>query len=437
MTKVDVMIIGAGASGLLAARELSRKGKKVIILEARDRIGGRIHSVKGEGFDVRIEGGAEFVHGNLQLTLQLLQEYGIVYHHVEGEIWNFKRGQFSKGYDVIQHAELLEEKLRDIKEDISIEEFITTHLSGAEYVEMADAVRGYMEGYDAADTARASTLAFKEEWQQEQPWEQYRINGGYGMLMQALWQDCSEQGVKLFLSEVVKKIHWSASHVEVITAMKTAYKASQVLITVPLGVWQAPPEAEASIAFFPPLPQKTEAAYALGFGHVVKFVLEFKEAFWKNKSGQKNTGVDLHKFFFLFSDTVVPTWWTQEPHPSTVLTGWLAGPAAWKYTGDERQMTQDALSSLSTIFKISIEELNNKLLASRVFHWTNDPYSLGAYSYSTLKVEKFMQQLMQPVSQRLFFAGEALDRGHGTGTVEAALGSGLEVAKEMNDSGKW
>ncbi|MBC7487068.1 MAG: FAD-dependent oxidoreductase [Cytophagaceae bacterium] len=436
MTKVDVIIIGAGASGLSAARELSRKGKKVMIVEARDRIGGRIYSMKGEGFDVRIEGGAEFVHGNLPLTLQLLQEYGIVYHHVEGEIWNFRRGKYTKGYDVIQHQELLEEKLSGIKEDISIEEFISSHFSGPQYVEMVDAIRGYIEGYDAADTARASTLAFKEEWQQEQPWEQYHLNGGYGMLMHALWQDCHAHGVKLFLSEVVKEIHWSASHVQVITDVKTSYEADQVLITIPLGVWQAPAGAEASIAFFPPLPKKTEAAYALGFGHVVKFVLEFKEAFWKNKSVQQATGVDLHKLFFLFSDEVVPTWWTQEPSPSPVLTGWLAGPAAFRYIGDEQQMTQDALSSLSEIFKISIEQLKSELLAIKVFNWTNDPYALGAYSYSTLEAEKFMQQFMKPVGQRLFFAGEALDRGHGTGTVEAALGSGLEAAKEMINSGQ-
>jgi len=434
MTKIDVIIIGAGASGLSAARELSRKGKKVMILEARDRIGGRVHSMKGEGFDVRIEGGAEFVHGNLPLTLQLLQEYGIVYHHVEGEIWNYKRGKFSKGYDVIQHQELLEEKLRDIEEDIPIEEFISTHFAGSQYVEMVEAIRGYIEGYDAGDTARASTLAFKDEWQQEQPWEQYHINGGYSMLMHALWQDCHEHGVKLFLSEVVKEIHWNASHVQVITDVKTSYEADQVLITIPLGVWQAPATAEAAIAFFPPLPKKIEAAYALGFGHVVKFVLEFKEAFWKSKSVQQATGVDLHKFFFLFSDEVVPTWWTQEPSSSPVLTGWLAGPAAMQYTGDEQQMTHDALSSLSEVFKITMEQLKSELLAMKVFHWTNDPYALGAYSYSTLEAEKFMQQFMKPVGQRLFFAGEALDRGHGTGTVEAALGSGLEAAKEMINS---
>jgi len=432
MTKVDAIIIGAGASGLSAARELSRRGKKVILLEARDRIGGRIHSMKGEGFDVRIEAGAEFVHGNLPLTLQLLQEYGIVYHHVEGEIWNYRRGKFSKGYDVIQHQDLLEEKLRDIKEDISIEEFITTHFSGEHYVEMVEAIRGYIEGYDAADTARASTLAFKDEWQQEQPWEQYHINGGYSMLMHALWQDCHEHGVKLFLSEVVKEIHWNASQVEVITDVKTIYTADQVLITIPLGVWQAPAGAEAAIAFFPPLPKKMEAAYALGVGHVVKFVLEFKEAFWKNKSVQQATGVDLHKFFFLFSDAQVPTWWTQEPNPVPVLTGWLSGPSALQYTGDEQQMTNDALHSLSGIFNIKVEELKKELLASRVFHWTNDPYALGAYSYSTLEAGKFMQQFIKPVGQRLFFAGEALDRGYGTGTVEAALGSGLEAAKEMN-----
>jgi monoamine oxidase len=431
MNKADAIVVGAGASGLAAARELSRRGKKIILLEARNRIGGRIHTVKGEGFDVRIEAGAEFIHGNLPLTLRMLQEYGIVYHAVEGDIWNVKQGKFSQGYDAIPHRHLLEQKLNQLTVDISVDQFIEYYFPGTDHQEMADAIRGFVKGYDAADTARASALAFKKEWEAEQSWEQYRINGGYGLLMNALWQECHEHGVKLFLSEVVKEIHWNASQVEVITDVKTSYTADQVLITVPLGIWQAPAGAEAGIGFFPPLPEKTEAAYALGYGHVIKFVLEFKKVIWKDIALKKSTGADLRHLFFLFSNETVPTWWTQEPNEVPVLTGWLAGPSALQYTGDEQQMIDDALRSLSSIFGMELEKLKNELLTARVFHWTNDPYSLGAYSYATLEAEQFMKQLMQPVRQKLFFAGEALDRGYGTGNVEAALGSGIEAAKEM------
>jgi len=144
-----------------------------------------------------------------------------------------------------------------------------------------------------------------------------------------------------------------------------------------------------------------------------------------------STGQDLHHLFFLFSDAAVPTWWTQEPLETPVLTGWLAGPSALQYTGTEEHMIEDALQSLALIFKIDKAKLKQELLAARVFNWTDDPYALGAYSYSTLHAQQFMKQLMKPVEHKLFFAGEALDRGHGTGNVEAALGSGMEVVKEM------
>src|SRR3569833_3542686 len=93
MKNEDIIIVGAGASGLMAAYTLSKAGKKVTILEARDRIGGRIHTIANESFFKHAELGAEFVHGNLPVTLRLLKQAGIEYVSAEGEMWHYRDGR--------------------------------------------------------------------------------------------------------------------------------------------------------------------------------------------------------------------------------------------------------------------------------------------------------------------------------------------------------
>src|ERR1700712_4192934 len=93
MENADILIIGAGAAGLMAARLLAKAGKKVTVLEALGRCGGRIHTLHDELFFEHAELGAEFVHGDLPVTLQLLNEAGISYYPAGGEMWNYQNGQ--------------------------------------------------------------------------------------------------------------------------------------------------------------------------------------------------------------------------------------------------------------------------------------------------------------------------------------------------------
>jgi len=96
MEQTDVLIIGAGAAGLMAAYKLSQKGKKVTVLEARNRTGGRIHTITHESFFQHAELGAEFVHGDLPVTLNLLQEAGIAYNPANAEMVRHTKGEFAK-----------------------------------------------------------------------------------------------------------------------------------------------------------------------------------------------------------------------------------------------------------------------------------------------------------------------------------------------------
>jgi len=140
----------------------------------------------------------------------------------------------------------------------------------------------------------------------------------------------------------------------------------------------------------------------------------------------------LQDMAFLVSDENIPTWWTQHPKHSTLFTGWLGGARAEeKKDNTVEELLQQALQSLSNIFKIDIDELKANLIASNIINWTADPFTRGSYSYDTVASPVARKILMEGVDDTLFFAGEYLYDGPAMGTVEAALTSGQNVAKKI------
>ena len=133
-----------------------------------------------------------------------------------------------------------------------------------------------------------------------------------------------------------------------------------------------------------------------------------------------------------FSTAPVPTWWTQLPDDSALLTGWLGGPRAYQLQHSDKKIILDqALSTLALFFSMRSEELQHKLVASQIVNWPAEPFTRGAYSYATCDTPAAVKVVTQPVGNTLFFAGEALHDGPQMGTVEGALASGLQAAKEM------
>ncbi len=158
----DVIIVGGGAAGLLAAKMLSAKGKKVLLLEAKDILGGRIHTNENT-FSSPAEGGAEFIHGNLYLTKKLLKQAGLAFTKVRGNMYNFKKGNFFTEENGVDGWDLLIKRLKKLKEDITVKQFLDKYLPGEEYNEIKEAFKNYVQGYDAADTNLASAISIREE----------------------------------------------------------------------------------------------------------------------------------------------------------------------------------------------------------------------------------------------------------------------------------
>jgi phytoene dehydrogenase-like protein len=128
-----IIIIGAGAAGLMAARELARAGKRVTILEARDRCGGRIDPLPAAEFGYRAEGGAEFIHGEATVTYGLLREAGLSWRPVEGARWNVKRGALSRDDANTPHSEALYGVLKKLTSDVTVTALLDRHFAGPEF----------------------------------------------------------------------------------------------------------------------------------------------------------------------------------------------------------------------------------------------------------------------------------------------------------------
>ncbi len=425
--KTRVVVIGAGAAGIICARELSAKGFLVTVLEAKRYVGGRAHSIHPEGFSHPIETGAEFIHGDLPVTQSLVKEAGLSMIKVEGQSWHRHNGKLSTSQYFIEEWDVLMEKLQALEQDISIGEFLEKEFSATRFDALRRSVISFVEGYDAASVSRASAFALREEWLNEDFDAQYRIEGGYSKLMNYLKTECDKNGVSFSFSEEVKEIQWDINKVRVRTKAGNFYESEKVIITIPIGVLQS----ENTILFEPPIKDRFEAIHQLGYGSVVKFLIEFKDKFWQTID-PLNDGVGLKKLEFFFSDASIPTWWTQYPSDSNLLTGWLAGPSAesYKHKSEEESLT-DAVKALAYLFGLSEDEIRSKIKAWRIINWTEDIYSKGAYTYPTVEAPQARKQLILPVENVIYFAGEGLYEGPEGGTVEAAFRSGLKAAHEL------
>lgn len=198
MIQTEILIIGAGASGLAAAYELSMVDKKIIVVEARNRTGGRIHSINDKSFAQIVEAGAEFIHGQLPVTLNLLQKAGIKHHAVHGKTWQINKGAINKSENFIAGWDKLIKHLRELKSDMPIANFLNQHFPAEKDKEIRDSVLKFVEGYDAAESTKASSFALRDEWENEDDEHEERIDDGYIELINFLSGEIKKKATIFF-----------------------------------------------------------------------------------------------------------------------------------------------------------------------------------------------------------------------------------------------
>lgn len=420
----DIIIIGGGAAGLMAAKLLSAKDKKVLVLEAKDRLGGRIHRIEILSFPA--EAGAEFIHGNLKVTFDLLKEAGLKKEKLKGKFCRVEKGKWNAENNPVLHWELLIKKLTELDEDVTIEVFLSQYFQSKKYVTLRKQFRRYIEGYDAADPENTSVFAIRKEMEAEDE-DQFRPAPDYYALINFLKETFLKNHGTIKTGEPVLKVI-NGKNIEVYNG-NGKYLCKKLIIAVPLGVLQCRKNEKGFINFPLTLKNYISAAKKIGNGGVIKFLLEFDKAFWLEKEFLDKRNIPAPSY--IFADTIIPTWWTQYPSKKPLLTGWVAGPSSWKMKNySEKKFWELILQSLSKIFSMPVTELEIRLKKMIVMNWNKEPHFLGGYSYPTPETESAQKFLRQPFENAIYFTGEYLAE-NSSSAVDAALQSGIYVAQQI------
>jgi monoamine oxidase len=421
----DTIVIGAGAAGLAAAQRLQAAGQTVLVVEARDRIGGRVQT-DYEFAPHPVELGAEFVHGDV-VTRDLAAQYGLglmpvlgddrayihdaqglktvddyaqgdaaivraVMQSNESEVWQWAEDWVAAGQPDTDVATLVRSRGITL---LSTVEQIVNHTYSADYGVYWDrlGVYGMVENsYEGDGTA------------------EYRIREGYGALIAGL-----AAGLTVQLQTVVRAVDWAGESVRVVTD-DAVFVTDRVIVTLPLALLQ-----NQTVEFIPALPDwKQQAIAGIGISHIIKLILKFDAPFWPENWEHCHTHLDTQ------------LWWRSgygfdsEAAVVTAFVGDMGGDRL--RTMGEAKAIALGVWHLEQMFGV---DLRGRLVAAKLVDWSADPYIQMGYSHTVVGGSGCREKLEQSIADRLFFAGEATSVLR-PGTVHGAIESGWAVAAAID-----
>jgi len=411
MKKYDIIVIGAGMSGLAAASEIYKSNQNIMVLEGRDRIGGRLSSERLDD-GLLFERGGELIHGTKNPMYDLVNELGIKIREMKKEPMNISTMDGIQLFVVMMFLRL------GLYPKPTVNESVSEYLDRLQFLPQAlrDVADKSSKDFETLDRISAMSIInrLREEMMIGESYGEHDfvIEDGYITILSHLAKE-----LPIAFNHKVDKINWNDEHVVIETNHGT-FQAKQVILTLPIPILK-------KMNFEPALPnQKQDALSAHVSGDIIKLIIPVhKKAF---KTEHEEGGIE--------GATQVPMWWRRnlpqdQPDDRQILVGWITGPYARRFLSQSTEDAIDlALSELSAI--VDIEQINRDDIIAQ--NWMDDEFSTGTYCYIKpgygLNV---VNDLSQSLSNKLYFAGTATARAAANGTAHGAYESGLRVAKEV------
>jgi monoamine oxidase len=434
VSMTDVVVIGAGAAGLASARRLHERGVRVIVLEARSRIGGRVFTRRDPRSALPIELGAEFLHGDAQQVREIADEARLATVEITGERWRAAHGRFTRVDDFWERLDRILGQADGSREpDRPLSALLAERPGGRRHTEDRALAREFVEGFHAAPIDEISERAVAGGGNPGADSDEQRIArlvSGYDAIPSWLARPIAS---RIRLGAMVARIEWSRGRVLVrgtAGGEKFAVRAAAAVVSIPISLLHEEARGRGTIAFAPEITAIRAAAQNVAMGHVQRIALLLDRPLPEILSERRRRQL-ANTTFVHARGTEVPVWWTSHPLRTGVVVGWAGGPAAIALSRWSHVLETRAVASLSRTLGVDSRTVRRHLVASFHHDWSRDRFSRGAYSFARVGGSDAAARLARPVLGTLFFAGEATDADGATGTVHGAIATGHRAAAQV------
>lgn len=401
-----VIIIGAGAAGLYAAYMLKSKGIDFQLLEASSTYGGRLGKLTGFA-NFPIDTGAQWLHGENSLLGDLIKKSKtkITLDDSETKFWfnNQLINALPQNTNIFEGEEL---------PDISYEAYALQNGLGSEYKYIIENIAG-------DQGAAASRLSVYGNNKDEENWasgdDDFKFEETYFDLIDK--QIASQVKDQILVNTIITKIDYSQSEIILTDSNNNTFNANKVIITVPISILKS-----GDIQFIPALPiEKTTAFSKIGMDAGMKVFLKFSNRFFdQNIIGGAVCAA--------YADDSIG-----KAQNDNILLAFIMGEQAEYLTslGSDAAITTALIQELDIMYN---GQASASFIASHVQNWTTNPFVKGAYSYSTIGMGDARKLASQSLSEKLYFAGEAMNTNGHHQTVHGAVETGYrEVINILTD----